>query len=262
MRKIAAVVLFTLAAATLSACGGSSGDTAVPSPSPAPPPTSDRAPIGTTSAAAELAGLAAAAKGRQYSAVYELTRPKREPVDVTVEVAADDRWSVEIPGGAKGGKADVTIARNRDTYLQCVDAKPDVCAPIATKDEEIPAKVDPVIQHVFTDWLDVMLNRSSPVSVAHADDLKGSQGECFWLERNSVTVSSPIPNGVYCLRSDGIVTAVKSEFGLLRLDGEPAEAPSKFKLPDTDDDATPLSTSAPPKPTPSKSKDKKKDKDE
>lgn len=256
---LAVSVLFTLAAATLTACGGSTVDTAEPSPSPAPPVTSGRAPIGTASAAGELAGLAAAAKGREYSAVYEYTRPKREPVEVTVDMAAGDRWSVEVPGGAQGGKADITIARDRDTYLQCVDAKPDVCAPIEVKDEAIPAKIDPVVQHVFTDWLDVFLNRSSPISVARTDRIKGVKGQCFWLERNSVTVSSPVPNGVYCLRTDGIITAVKADFGLLRLDGEPRPAPSKLKLPDTDDEATPLATSPPPKPKPSKSKDKKKE---
>ncbi|MGH8877908.1 MAG: hypothetical protein ACRD0P_11280 [Stackebrandtia sp.] len=257
MRIPAVIVLIAATAATLAGCGGGGNDSARPSPSPAPSAGTDQAPIGTSTAAGELAGLAAAAKGRTYSATYELTRPKGEPVDVVVELAADDRWSVEIPGGAHGGKADVIIARNRETYVQCVEAKRDRCVPIDTEDGDIPAEIDPVVQHVFTDWLDVMLNRSSPVSVARAKDLKGSDGDCYWLERNSVAVSAPIPNGVYCLRSDGYVTGVKAEFGLLRLAGEPQPAPAKVKLPDTDDDATPLGTSPPPKPSPSKSKKKK-----
>ncbi|WP_144300374.1 hypothetical protein [Stackebrandtia nassauensis] len=258
MRIFAAISLFTLATVALTGCGsGSAADTAKPSPSPAPAITSDRAPIGTSSAAGELAGLAAAAKGRDYSATYELTRPGDKPVEVSVELAADDRWSVEVPGGAQGGKADVTIARHRDFYVQCVEGKRDSCARVDTKDDKIPSTIDPVVQHVFTDWLDVMINRSSPISVAYAEDVKGVAGQCFWLERNSVTVSSPIPSGVYCLRSDGIVTAAKASFGSLKLKGEPGSGPGKLTLPDADEDATPLGTSPPPKPSPSKSKSKK-----
>lgn len=210
--------------------------------------------MGSMKAQSELAGRAAAAKDKHFTADYALTRGDQDPVPVSVSIAGDGTWSVAVPGGASGGQADVTIAWNRQGYFQCVQGRRVVCTDIAREDGSIPGRYDPRVQHVFTDWLDILRDRDVPVSVAYTKALPGAgkESSCYSLERNSVAVAVPIPASVYCLRADGTITAVRSDFGTLRLSGEPAAAAANTKLPGDVVDDTPLSTAPPPKPTPTK----------
>jgi hypothetical protein len=251
-------VIGSVTALLIGGCGSgtvSGRPPASPSPS-APSSTRDRAHVDSSKAAGELAGRAAASKDHHYRATYRYDRGRGKAVDVTVAVAADGAWQVEVPGGARGGKVDVTIAHDRNGYFQCATVKRRTCVAVTGSAGKLPASIDPVVEHVFTDWMDHLLNRRVPVSVTYADRLPGADAKsrCYWLETNSVTVSSPVPPGTYCLRPDGLITAAKSDFGTLRLDGEPEPGPSTLKLPGDVADSDPLPTKAPPKPKPKPSK--------
>ena len=228
-----------------------------------PRPTGSEPVIGSIKARGELAGVAAAAKDKHYTAEYKFVRDGQSPVTVRVVRATDGTWRVDIPKGLQGGKVDVTMAWNRTGYYQCVDQDEIVCVNVAGKDGKVPSAVDPRVQHIFTDWLDVLLKRNAPLAVTKISRIDGASkdSDCFKLRRNSVTVSAPLPDSVYCIEPNGTITAVDTTFGTLTLDGELLDASSKITLPGKTANDKPLGTSPPPKPSPSKSDDKTKDDD-
>lgn len=242
----------------LSGCTSTASSQNDPQPSLAPHPTSGEHAMGSTKAASELAGRAAAAKDKHYTAEYKLTRGNKkdaEPVTVKVAVATDGTWRIDIPGGAEGGKSDVTLAWNRQGYYQCTDKKESTCISIADAADDVPKKYDPVIQHVFTDWLDILLNHNAPLSTAFTKALPGAaKGTCYSLKRNSVNVAAPLPTSVYCVTADGTITAVRSSFGRLELASKLRDASPNTTLPADTGDDEPLGTSPPPSPKPSPSK--------
>lgn len=193
-------------------------------------------------------------------AVYEWSTPKNT-TEITVTRALDGSWRVDVPGGAHGGKVDISIVWTKLGYFQCEPVKRKECVNIAEPDDRIPAEQDPLVQHPFTDWLDILLDRRNPLSVTFADTADDDDGRCFLLERNSVSVDAPIPETGYCLRDDGTITSVTSSFGDLTLVGELMPAPERAQLPGEITDTEPLSTSPPPtkSPSPSPSKTPKDD---
>ncbi|CAM3348116.1 hypothetical protein STSO111631_15375 [Stackebrandtia soli] len=202
-----------------------------------------------------MTGLAAVAKDRHYIAAYEFTR-SRETVIVTASLATDGSWRFDVPGGALGGKQDISIVQNRQGTFQCVLDKTNACARVAKPEQDVPRRFDPLVQHPFTDWIDVLLSRTAPLSIAYAEPLVDGDeaSRCFSMERNSVTVDAPIPTSTLCLAEDGVITAVDSPWGSLRLSGEVMPPTSRAKLPAVVTDDEPLSTSPPPKPSPKPSK--------
>ncbi|MGH8793081.1 MAG: hypothetical protein ACRDXX_10590 [Stackebrandtia sp.] len=250
------------AAAAGSGCAGSASSETPPEPQVAPRPDGTAA-AGSSKASDALAGLAAVAKGRSFTAEYKLTRGDGKPKTVEVAVAEDGTWRVDVQGGAHGGKKDVAIVGNKRGYFQCVLEDDEFCAHLAPSDGELPKSVDPVVPHLFTDWLDVWIDRKAPLSIAYAEAWDGvdADSQCFSVEPSSATVSAPLPSGTYCLSEDGVVTAAKAGFGQVMLDGKVEEGSAKTKLPAEVTDDKPLSTSPPPSPTPSKTKDKE-DKEE
>lgn len=214
-------------------------------------------------AAQDLAARAAAAADRFFVADYSWDRGKGDPVTVRVSLAADGTWRIDVPGGAQGGQSDVSVAWNRQGYYQCSGGATVVCVDISTPDGTVPAEYDPVVQHLFTDWVDEWRDRALPVSVAYAEPLKGSgkDAQCFSLEHNAVAVAVAMPAGVYCLRDDGLITAARSGFGTLKLTSRPQAPEPHISLPGDISDEEPLSTSPPPKPTPKPTKGEKKGKE-
>src|SRR5437773_2629271 len=157
-------------AALVTGCGGDrsqpvSAASTVASAPPAEPRT-------------RLAGLAAAAHDRRYLAVYALTSPNRTARSVTVTMAVDGSWRVDVPGGALGGTADVVIASTKDGLYQCASpplatgpgagrtAGPFGCVRLADAKAKIPARYDPRVQHPFTDWIAPLIDRDTALSIA------------------------------------------------------------------------------------------------
>jgi hypothetical protein len=136
---------------------------------------------GPGQARAQLAARAAAAKDRRYAALFTLATPGRADRTVVVTRATDGGWRVDIPGGARGGTADVSVARTRDGLFQCAlpSAEHPVeprCVRVAGRNGQLPDRVDPRVQHVFVDWLEILTDRQAAIAVSTARPLTAATG--------------------------------------------------------------------------------------
>lgn len=201
-----------------------------------------------------LTSVVAVAKDRRYTASYSWKQDDEEPRTVTVVMAADGTWRVDVPGGALGGTAAVSIVWTAQGFFQCVlSGGPQQCVRVAPATGTVPSSVDPMVQHLFTDWLDVLLDRNAPLSVDTGKRPSGAAGDCYSVESNSVVLSAPISTGTYCFAADGLLTAARVNFGAVTLVGEPMPAAPTATLPADVSEGAPLGTKAPPKPSPSPS---------
>jgi hypothetical protein len=216
-------------------------------------------PTTPTDAADQLAGVAAAAHDRRYAATYTLASHGRSDRTVLVTLATDGSWVVDVPGGALGGGADVAMVGLADGTYQCllggpattvaatlppaVAPSPSVsptgsgryaapaCVKLAAAGGTIPGRYDPIFEHVFTDWIGVMLDHSAPISVFTASALPHSTGSCYSVDPSSASLAPPIAAGIYCFTPDGVLTAVALTAGTLTLTGAPVAAPPRTSLP-------------------------------
>lgn len=224
---------------------------------PAPPdpgPGTVAVPSAADQARDQLAARAAAAEDRHLTALYTLTASGRPPRTVSVTEAADGTWRVDIPGGALGGAADVAIARIRDGLFQCalqsaVRPDPPTCVRVADRDGSLPAGIDPRVQHLFTDWRDILTRREAPLSIGASRPLPGTTGSCFSVDTTSASLAAPLDVGIYCYLPDGTLTGARLGFGTLVLAGAPTAGPATITLPGPVVAADPLATTAPPSAT-------------
>jgi hypothetical protein len=232
-------------------------------PAPGVEPTSSVTP--GQDVRVQLAGPAAAAKDRRYVATYRLDTEGAPDRTVTVAVALDGTWVVAVPAGLLGGLVNAAIFRSAEGLFQCslgpaapgstpawVD--PELTAPGCVKVGRLRAGADPNVQHIFTDWIDPMIDRASAISVAPARPLSDARGTCYSIEANSAALASPVDPGIYCYDATGTLTAARSGFGTLTLVGAPLAGPPTVALPAPIVDRDPLGTAAPaPPPTPTAS---------
>ncbi|MGC4791408.1 hypothetical protein ACLQ22_26690 [Micromonospora sp. DT178] len=215
-----------------------------------PTPTSTPAPAGVDAARDELAALAAAAQDRHLVASYTLRAPESPDRTILVTSANDGSWRVDVPGGALGGTADVSFAATADGLFQCAlpsvaRPEPASCVRLGDRDEAVPRRLDPRVQHPFTDWLDVLTDRRAPLAVSPAEPPPGASGACYSVETTSASINAPLDVGIYCYGPDGTPTAVRTASGTLILAGTPAPAPATVQLAGPVVDAEPLGTAAP-----------------
>jgi hypothetical protein len=220
-------VLLTAAAA---GCDGGAAE-----PAPAPIASAVSAPP-TVDARAALAAVAALAEDRRYAAVYTLDTVGRPQRQVVATAAADGSWRVDIPGGALGGTADVSIVQIDAGVFQCslpsaTNPAAPTCVKVADPDERVPARYDPEVQRVLHDWLAVFTDRTAGLSVSVTTPLEGVQGTCYAVESISAALRAPFDVGIYCYAPDGLPTGARVAFGELRLAGAPAAAPPSVDLP-------------------------------
>ncbi|MEN3306186.1 MAG: hypothetical protein V7603_2388 [Micromonosporaceae bacterium] len=219
-----ALALALLAAGT--ACTGQ--------PPARPGEAASGSPVPTAPADAwgRLAARVAAAQDKRYVAGYTLTTTGRAPRLVTVTVALDGSWLVSIPGGALGGTIDVAVADSTAGLFQCaVSGASPGCVRVAGTDGRLPARLDPRVQHLFTDWLGVLTDRQVAISVDVAAALPGSHGQCFSIEPSSASLAAPVDAGIYCYDADGTLTAAALGLGTLVLAGTPTAPPPTAALP-------------------------------
>jgi hypothetical protein len=231
----------------LAACGSDE-----PAPEPGAPVTA--APTGAPDARVQLAGLAAAAQDRKVTALYTWSAPGRTDRTVVLTTAADGSWRVDVPLGALGGTADVSVAQNSEGLFQCALPSAErpvqpVCVRVADRGGTLDRDTDPLVQHPFTDWREVLTDRTAPLSVSTAQPLPGATGACFSVETTTASVNAPLDAGIYCYAPDGTLTGVKVSFGTLLLAGAPSAAPPAITLPGPVVDQEPLDMTAPPPPT-------------
>jgi hypothetical protein len=244
-------VLPALVAALLTVGVAACGDSA-PAPEPSPSP-SQSAPAPDGDARVALAARAALAEDHRFSAIYTLETRGFAPRSVLATVAVDGTWRVDIPAGALGGTADVSIAQLPAGLFQCAIPSPTnplspSCARVAEPGKRIPRMYDPKVQRVFRQWLPVFTDRQSALSVTAAQPLKGSSGSCFSIDTISASLSAPVDVGIYCYADDGLLTAARVKFGTITIAGAPAAAPATVDLPGPVTGGEPMGMDAPPPP--------------
>jgi hypothetical protein len=245
MRRLkASIPVLALAAFVISGCSGSSTRPASAADDPA---SSSIPPL---DARTQLAGLVATAKDRHFTAGYTFTQTGRPARTVTVTLAADGSWRVDVPGGALGGQVNLAVAGNRDGLYQCrLSGASPTC--VKATAGALPAWADPQVHHPFVDWLDPLTDRRSAISVAAAPLLDGARGSCFSVEANTASLAAPVEPGVYCYDVDGTLTGLKVGFGTLVLATPAAPAPPTAALPGPVTGGPPLPVgAATPTPTP------------
>ncbi|MFG1652943.1 hypothetical protein ACGFIE_23725 [Micromonospora sp. NPDC049275] len=224
---------------------------------PPPPPPADPGPVEVDATRDELAALTAAAQDRHLVARYVFSRTGQPDRDIVFTSANDGSWRVDVPGGALGGTADVSLAATGDGLFQCAlpstgHPEPARCVRLGERDDALPRRLDPRIQHPLTDWLDVLTDRRAPLAVALAATPKGLSGTCYSVDSTSASLNAPVDVGIYCYDTDGTPTGVRTEAGTLRLAAPPGPAPATVQLAGpVVADAEPLDTAAPPTPDPS-----------
>ena len=223
-------------------------------PPPDPSTTSDAASNPATEARAQLAALVAAAEDRHLVASYTWTVTGRPNRTVVVTHAADRTWRVDIPGGALSGTADVSIAQTASGVHQCalqspLRPEPTTCVRVAPPNGRMASGIDPRVQHLFTDWRSVLIDRQAPLAVSTSRPLPGTRGTCFSVDSTSASLAAPLDVGIYCYDQDGTLTGARLAFGTLVLAGTPSPAPPTVTLPGPVVDGEPLRTTAPPTPT-------------
>jgi hypothetical protein len=246
-RLIAGIAAGLLVGPALAGCGSTA-------PSPLPSTTLDTRLADQD----RLAGLAAAAKDKRYVATYTLTTMNRPNRTVTAALGTDGTWVVAVPGGALSGLADIAVYRSDAGLFQCLlgpaagtaGGRPDL-GPMSPGCVAVPAlttATDPLVQHIFTDWIDPLVDRATALSVA-ATTLTDAGGSCFSVESNSAALAPPVDPGVYCYAEDGILTGARVGFGTLLLAGAVAPAPPSVAIPAPVVARPPLPTAAPPPPS-------------
>jgi hypothetical protein len=224
-----------------------------PRQTPASTPPSTPPAAAVVDARGQLAVRVAAAEDRRYVAAYQLYDGGGRARTVTVVVATDGSWQVDLPGGAMSGRADIAVTRNADGLYQCRLGHAASCVRVAGPDGSLPADIDPRVQHIFTDWMDTLTDTSAALSVAATSRLHGSRGDCFAVDSNTASLRPPIDPGVYCYDRTGMLTAARVGFGTLLLSTGPAPAPPTAMLPGPVVAADPLPLVAPPPPSQSAS---------
>ncbi|WP_433551912.1 hypothetical protein ACQP08_31465 [Micromonospora zamorensis] len=225
---------------------------------PSPTPTETGA-VEVEAARDELAALAAAAQDRHLVAQYVYSRTGQPDRTIVFTSANDGSWRVDVPSGALGGTADVSMAATADGLFQCAlpsAGRPESasCVRLGDRDDAIPRRSDPRIQHPLTDWLDVLTDRRAPLAVAPASAPEGVTGTCYSVESTSASLNAPLDVGIYCYDRDGTPTGVRTGAGTLRLAAPPGPAPATVQLAGpVVVDRDPLDTAAPPTPDPSDS---------
>ncbi|WP_323373579.1 hypothetical protein, partial [Plantactinospora alkalitolerans] len=223
-------------------CGGGA-------PAPAATPTKPAASR-PPEARDQLAALAAAAQDRRLVAGYTLSTEGQPDRSISVTKATDGSWRVDIPGGALGGTADVSMAQTGAGTFQC--SLPSAgqpgspgCVRVADPGQSLDAGIDPRMQHPFTDWPEVLTDRQAPLAIS-TTTLPGARGTCFAVESTSASVSPPLDSGIYCYAPDGTLTAARLPAGTLTLTGTPTAPPATVSLPGPLVDREPLRIAAPP----------------
>jgi hypothetical protein len=226
------------------------GCTAPPTPAQA---TGAASAPPVTDARLQVAALAAAAEDRAFSAFYTLTASDRDPRTVVVTRAGDGSWRVDVPGGALGGTADISVAQLGPGIFTCnlpsaVLPTASTCVQVAKADSRVPQRYDPQVQHPFSDWIEVLIDRQSAIAVSPSAPLPDAQGTCYAIESISAALAAPMDVGIYCFAADGLLTAARTSFGTLMLQGAPAVAPPSVSLPGPVVTGEPLGMVAPPPP--------------
>ncbi|XVV12460.1 hypothetical protein ACQP2X_48020 [Actinoplanes sp. CA-131856] len=237
----AAVLLVT----AIGACSDAAGGTTTPTtPASAPPAT------GAPDARVALAGRAAAAMDKAYAALYTLDQGGGKVRNVVATVGADGTWKVDVGGGALGGTADVSLVSISTGVYQCTISSATnpitpTCVKLAAPGKRVPEDYDLEVQRLFRQWLSVFTDRQAAIAVTEVQPLAGAKGDCFSVDSTAASLADPVDIGIYCYTPDGVLTAARVGFGVLKMVSE-STGPATVQLPGAVTAGPPLGQDAPP----------------
>lgn len=212
-----------------------------------PPPTTDTStPDAPDDPRTVLAARAALARDLHQVASYQVKSPDRPDRTVTITSAKDGSWRLDVPGQALGGTVDIALVSTKAGLYQCA-----LPAAGCVRISRVTSSFDPKLQHVFTDWLAVFMDRDAALAVSVAAALPGVQGSCFAVDSSAVSVKAPLDAGIFCYAENGTLTGARTSAGTLSLLGTPSAGPDSVTLPGAIKDGQPLTNAAPPSPSPS-----------
>lgn len=235
----------------LAACGDDATKPAPASSSAAPPPADDDSRSG-------LVARAALAQDKSYAALYSLDDGSGAPRDVVATIGADGTWRIDVAKGAFGGTTDESIVSTPAGVYQCTvttAANPitPACVKVANPGKPVPKKYDPRVERLFRPALAVFTDRQAAIAVTEVKPLPGAQGDCYSIDSISASLDAPVDVGIYCYAADGVLTAVRVGFGVLKLVSQ-VPGPKTVPLPGSVVSAAPMETASPePPPVPSSS---------
>ena len=246
MRRYTAPVTALLLLGGVAACGDDA---------PAATPPTGAAPAGSAAgddARTDLVARAALAEDKSYAALYSLDDGDGPARDVVVTIGADGTWRVDVARGMRGGTTDVSIVSTRAGVHQCTVATPanpvtPLCVRVADAGKRVPRRYDPKVERLFRPALAVFTDRQAAISVAEVEPLTGARGSCYSIDSISASLDAPVDIGIYCYADDGVLTAARVGFGVLKLVSQVA-GPATVQLPGAEVAEEPMGTASPPPP--------------
>ena len=235
--RVCALLLTVTFVAFTGACGGAEPIAEASSPAAAAKPAEPRL---------QLAARAAAAQDLRQVAQYAFRANGRPQRMVVVTLAADDTWRIDVQGGALGGTVDIALVRKGGKTYHCALASTTYATPGCVEVTKMNKAFDPLVWHLFTDWLNAFTDRNMPLVVSKANSILGTTGTCFSVDSSTVSVTAPVDAGIYCYADDGTLTAVRVSFGTLSLVAPPTVGPPTVTLPAAVIPGKPLPIASPP----------------
>ena len=232
-----------LALAVTAGCGGA--------PDPQPTPTPSAGGADTPDSRSELIARATLAQDKAYAALYTLTEDGNgRQHNVVATIGADGTWRVDVSRAMLGETADVSIVSTAAGVFQCTVSAPSnpttpSCVRVANPGKKVAKDYSPQVERLFRQWLPVFTDRQSALSVTEVDPLDGAQGTCFSIDSIAASIKAPVDIGIYCYAPDGVLTAARVDFGLLKLVSQVA-GPATVPLPGPVTPGPAMTTDSPP----------------
>ncbi|WP_433371768.1 hypothetical protein ACQPZX_48145 [Actinoplanes sp. CA-142083] len=243
-RLLSASAAALLVPAVAAGCSGTPETT--PTTASSQPPAGGDDPDGR----ADLIARATLAQDKAYAALYTLTGGDGRQRNVVATIGADGTWRVDVSDAVLGGTTDVSIVSTAAGVFQCTVSSPSnpitpTCVRVADAGKRVPKEYSPQVERLFRQWLPVFTDRQSALSVTEVEPLKGAQGACFSIDSISAALKAPVDIGIYCYARDGVLTAARVDFGVLKLVSQ-VTGPATVALPGPEVPGQAMSTDAPP----------------
>jgi hypothetical protein len=190
------------------------------------------------------------AQDKAYAALYTLDGGDGRQHNVVATIGADGTWRVDVSDAVLGGTTDVSIVSTKAGVYQCTVSSSNnpitpTCVKVAAVGKRVPNGYSPQVERLFRQWLPVFADRQSALSVTEVQPLAGAQGSCFSIDSISASLKAPVDIGIYCYSADGVLTAARVDFGVLKLVNQVA-GPATVELPGPDVPGQAMTTDAPP----------------
>ena len=196
-----------------------------------PPSPSLLASSSGPSAAAQLAAIAAIARGAQYTGTYSADSSDSPPRASTI-VAYRTPTSTRLDVSEADGRVVIQVDPTGTYTCNLPTGGTPTCFTLAGAGQPVPANVNPSGQALFTTTLDTLAQGVDLTVSAEAPRPAGANGipesSCFAL----IAAPDGVAPGTYCFSASGVLTRAQFRSNVLAMTAlEPAPVQSDFALP-------------------------------